>query len=89
VLPELQAIAELTDTEAIKEAVKSGMGVSYVSKMAIVHELANNSLKCLNIEGLPNITRSFYIVTKRGKTISPQVKAFLDIIDKWRRHEKR
>ncbi|HNS14678.1 MAG TPA: selenium metabolism-associated LysR family transcriptional regulator [Syntrophorhabdaceae bacterium] len=89
VLPELQAVAELTDTEAIKEAVKSGMGVSYVSKMAIVHELANNNLKCLNIEGLPNITRSFYIVTKRGKTISPQVKAFLDIIDKWRRHEKR
>lgn len=89
VLPELQVIAELTDTEAIKEAVKSGMGVSYVSRMAVVHELANKNLKCLNIEGLPNIMRSFYIVTKKGKTISPQVKALLDITDKWRRHEKR
>lgn len=89
VLPELQIIAELTDTEAIKEAVKNGMGVSYISKMAIVDELANNSLKCLNIEGLPNIVRSFYIVTKKGKTISPQVKALLDIVDKWRKHEKR
>lgn len=89
VFPELQVIAELTDTEAIKEAVKSGMGVSYVSKMAIVHELANNNLKCLNIEGLPNIVRSFYIVTKKGKTISPPIKALLDIVDKWRKHEKR
>jgi DNA-binding transcriptional LysR family regulator len=89
VLPELQIVAELTDTEAIKEAVKNGMGISYISKMAIVHELANNNLKCLNIEGLPNIVRSFYIVTRKGKTISPQVKALLDIIDKWRKHEKR
>ncbi len=89
VLPELQIVAELTDTEAIKEAVKNGMGISYISKMAIVHELANNNLKCLNIEGLPNIARSLYIVTKKGKTISPQVKALLDIIDKWRKHEKR
>jgi DNA-binding transcriptional LysR family regulator len=89
VLPELQVIAELTDTEAVKEAVKSGMGVSYISKMAIVHELANNNLKCLNIEGLPNIVRSFYIVTKKGKAISPPIKALLDIVDKWRKHEKR
>ncbi|OPY79731.1 MAG: HTH-type transcriptional activator CmpR [Syntrophorhabdus sp. PtaU1.Bin058] len=88
VLPGLQVVAELTDTEAIKEAVKNGMGISYISKMAIVHELANNNLKCLNIEGLPNIVRSFYIVTKKGKTIAPPIKALLDIIDKWRRHEK-
>jgi DNA-binding transcriptional LysR family regulator len=88
-LTELQVIAELTDTEAIKEAVKNGMGIAYISKMAITHELANSTLKCLNIEGLPDMTRSFYIVAKTGKTISPQVKAFLDIIEKWRKHEKR
>lgn len=89
ILSGLQVVAELTDTEAIKEAVKNGMGISYISKMAIVHELANNNLKCLNIEGLPNIVRSFYIVTKKGKTIAPPIKALLDIIDKWRKHEKR
>ena len=74
--------------EAIKEAVKSGMGISYISNMAIVDELAAGTLKRLSIHGFPEIKRSFYIISRKGKTILPQVKALLEIIDKWRKHEK-
>jgi hypothetical protein len=28
------------------------------------------------------------MVTKKGKTPLPQVKAFMDILEKWRKHEK-
>jgi DNA-binding transcriptional LysR family regulator len=87
-LADLTVIAELTDTEAIKEAVKSGMGISYISNMAIVDELAAGTLKRLSIHGFPEIKRSFYIISRKGKTILPQVKALLEIIDKWRKHEK-
>jgi DNA-binding transcriptional LysR family regulator len=87
-IADLTIIAELTDTEAIKEAVKNGMGISYISKMAIVDELATGKLERLFIQGFPEIKRSFYIISRKGKTILPQVKALLDIIDKWRKHEK-
>lgn len=87
-MADLTVIAELTDTEAIKEAVKNGMGMSYISKMAIVDDLAAGKLKQLAIQGFPEIKRSFYIITRKGKTLSPQVKALLDITDKWRKHEK-
>jgi DNA-binding transcriptional LysR family regulator len=87
-LADLTVIAELTDTEAIKEAVKSGMGISYISKMAIVDEIATGKMKCISIQGFPEIKRSFYIISRKGKTMLPQVKALLEIIEKWRKHEK-
>jgi DNA-binding transcriptional LysR family regulator len=87
-MADLTVIAELTDTEAIKEAVKNGMGMSYMSKMAIVDDLAAGKLKQLAIQGFPEVKRSFYIITRKGKTLPPQVRALLDIIDKWRKHEK-
>lgn len=85
---ELNIIAELSDNEAIKEAVKSGMGMAYISKMAVKAELASGTLREVTIQGLPDIKRSFFIITRKGKTILPQVKALVEIIDKWRKHEK-
>ncbi len=84
----LRVAAEVSDTEAIKEAVKAGMGVSYISKMAITNELASGTLKSFSVRGLPEIKRSFYLITRKGKTLLPQVKALLEIIDHWRKHEK-
>ena len=87
-ISDLTIIAELTDTEAIKETVKNGMGISYISKMAIVEELAEKKLKRLSVRGFPDIKRSFYIITRKGKTALPQVKALLEIIAQWRKDEK-
>jgi DNA-binding transcriptional LysR family regulator len=85
---DLKIVAELTDTQAIKESVKNGMGMAYISKMAVTDELARGTVKHLHVEGFPEIKRSFYMVTKRGKTPLPQVKALIEIIDGWRKHGK-
>jgi DNA-binding transcriptional LysR family regulator len=85
---DLKTVAELTDTQAIKEAVKCGMGLAYISRMAITDEVARGELKVLRVEGLPDIKRSFYVVTKKGKSALPQVGAFLSVLDKWRKNEK-
>ena len=77
----LTVVAELTDNQAIKEAVKNGMGMSYISKLAIVDELATGKLKRIAIQGFPEIKRSFYVISRKGKTTPPQVKALLEIID--------
>ena len=85
---DLKTVAELTDTQAIKEAVKCGMGIAYISRMAITDELARNEVKVLHVTGLADIKRSFYVVTKKGKSALPQVGAFLNVLDKWRKDER-
>lgn len=85
---DINIVAELSDNEAIKEAVKKGMGMAYISRMAVAAELASGTLREVRIQGLPEIKRSFFIITRKGKTILPQVKALMEIIDKWRKHEK-
>jgi len=86
---DLSIVAELSDNEAIKEAVRNGMGMAYISKMAVAGEIASGRLKQVTIQGLPDIKRSFYIITRKGKAILPQVKALMEIIDQWRKHEKK
>ena len=85
---ELKTVGEFTGTQAIKEAVRAGMGIAYISRMAIKDELAHRMVKLLSVEDFPEIKRTFYTVTKRGKTPLPQTKALMDILDKWGEHAK-
>ena len=82
-------MAELSDNEAIKQAVMSGMGMAYISKLAVEGLIRDGMVKKIAIEGFPEIKRSFFIITRKGKTILPQVKVLIEIIDKWRKHEKK
>lgn len=77
----LRVTVELTDTEAIKELLKNGMGMAYISRMAVHEELTKGILKILRIPGFSGIKRSFFIVTKKGKTVLPQAKALVDTIE--------
>ncbi len=84
----LKIVAELTDTEAIKEAVKHGLGIAYISRMAIESELKNGDIKIIQIEGLGELKRSFFVISKKGKTTLPHVRALMDTMDTWRKNEK-
>jgi len=84
----LNMVAELSDNEAIKQAVMNGMGMAYISRIAVAGEVAAGKLREVSVRGLPEIKRSFFTITRRGKTILPQVKVLMEIIDKWRRNEK-
>ncbi|MHB8109117.1 MAG: selenium metabolism-associated LysR family transcriptional regulator [Syntrophorhabdaceae bacterium] len=84
----LNIVAELSDNEAIKQAVMNGLGMAYISKLAVAREMGEGTFKKVTIEGIPEIRRSFFVITRKGKAVLPQVKVLLEIIDKWRRHEK-
>ncbi len=84
----LNIIAELSDNEAIKQAVMNGMGMAYISKLAADRPIRDGMVKKVAIEGVPEIKRSFFIITRKGKTILPQVKVLMEIMEKWRKHEK-
>ena len=87
-MTDLRVVAELTDTEAIKEAVKSGMGISYVSKMAVNGDIMQGNMKVMRVQGMGDLRRSFYLVSRKGKSLLPQVKALIEIIDRWKEHDK-
>ena len=85
---DFNVIAELGDTQAVKGAVKEGMGLAYLSRRAISEELARKTLKVLTVEGVPAIRRSFYTVLKKGRSQTPQVEALLKTIQEWKKNEK-
>lgn len=85
---DLQVVAELTDTEAIKEAVKSGMGISCVSKMAVNGALSQGHMIVMEVTGMEDLKRSFFLVNRKGKSLLPQVKALIEIIDRWKEYDK-
>ncbi|RPI78561.1 MAG: LysR family transcriptional regulator [Desulfobacteraceae bacterium] len=75
----LKVVARLGSSTAVKQGIKSGLGVSILSKVAVAAELAEGSLKALKIKGL-DLGRSFYLICDRRRTVSPPCQAFLDFL---------
>jgi DNA-binding transcriptional LysR family regulator len=79
----LNVVAELGSSEAVKEAVIAGLGVSVISVHAIRRELKSGILAALAIDGCP-IERSFYLIYRRQFDLMTHHKIFLDFIRTYR-----
>jgi DNA-binding transcriptional LysR family regulator len=66
---------QMTRNEAIKQAVRAGLGLSVVSLHTIELELAAHKLVLLDAEGFP-LLRQWHLVYRRGKRLSPAARAF-------------
>ncbi|KAF0123659.1 MAG: LysR family transcriptional regulator [bacterium] len=75
----LKVIAEMGSTEAIRQGIKAGLGVSILSKRAVEDELRFGVLREVNIQGL-ELIRHFYIVFYKGRTKSPLIETFLGFL---------
>lgn len=75
----LKIIGEMGSTQAIKQAVKAGVGLSIISKRAVEEECHHGILWCVRIKELP-VSRHFFIVVHRDRTRSPLCEAFLDFL---------
>ncbi|HHL40068.1 MAG TPA: LysR family transcriptional regulator [Deltaproteobacteria bacterium] len=71
--------ASLGSTQALKEGVKSAMGLAFISRMAVAEELRSGTLKAVEVKGL-NLDRSFYVITHRLRFLSPIAVSFLDFL---------
>jgi DNA-binding transcriptional LysR family regulator len=76
----LRIVGEMGSTQAIKQAVRAGVGLSVISRLAIEDECGAGHLKALRIEGA-TISRAFYLVTHRERTRSPLATAFLAFLE--------
>jgi DNA-binding transcriptional LysR family regulator len=76
---ELQISARFGSSTAVKEGIKSGLGLSILSAKAIDTELKTGILKCLQVEGIP-MSRNFYLIRNKLRIASPACKAMLDFL---------
>jgi len=70
---------EMSSSEAIKQAVRAGLGLGVVSTHTLEMELALKRLAVLNVEDFP-IMRHWYMVYRRDKRFSAIGRAFHDFI---------
>ena len=71
---------EMGSTQAIKQAVRAGIGISLISKRAVEDECRASLLFCLEVQDL-RIARAFSLVTHRDRTRSPLAQAFVDFVE--------
>ena len=79
ILNKFNIVAQLGNTEAIKEGIKAKLGISILSKCAIHDELKFGLMKYIPIKGL-SFRRYFYIVQNRLRSTLPLVTAFKDFL---------
>ena len=68
---------ELSDDEAIREAILAGLGISIMSRFTLGLEPEPSRLICLDVEGFP-LENHWYFAYPIGKQLSPTARAFME-----------
>lgn len=76
---EIRPYMELGSTEAIKQGVMAGLGISVMPRHAVRIEAKYGHLAILNVEGFP-LSRDWYIAKMQDKVLMPPAVAFLDFL---------
>ena len=74
-LSDFRVVGEMGSTQAIKQGVKAGVGISLISKRAVAEECQHGTLHCVKVKDL-RFSRAFYLVTSTTRTRSPLAEAF-------------
>ena len=70
---------ELTSNEAVKQAVKAGLGMSIMPLIGLKHELEAGELTLVPIDGLP-VRTQWQLISLKGKRHGPVAEAFKNFI---------
>jgi len=75
----LNIVARLGSSTAVKEGIKSGLGISILSLRALDTELKTGIIKAVKIEHL-TMLRKFYLIRDKRRNVSPLCRAILDFL---------
>jgi DNA-binding transcriptional LysR family regulator len=78
-LAQLNVCAEMGSSEAVKEAVLTGLGVSVISAYAVAREMARKLLFAIPFPGF-SIERNFYLIHQRRLEMTALQKMFVDFL---------
>lgn len=79
-LHELNVALELGSNAAIKDAIRRGLGVAFLSRMTVRKEFDSRELETVEVEGL-DLTREFYLVYDRRRPLPPVANSFLHFLE--------
>jgi DNA-binding transcriptional LysR family regulator len=79
-LDAFRVAAEIGSTQAVKQAVRAGVGITIISKRAVEDECRAGLVSCVKVRDL-KVARSFYLVTHRERTRSPLAEAFVAFVE--------
>lgn len=71
--------AQMGSTEAIRQAIKSNIGVSILSRLAVSDDLETGRLAAIKIQGV-SFKRHFYLVHAKHRTPTPAGRVFIDFL---------
>jgi DNA-binding transcriptional LysR family regulator len=78
----LEAVIEMDNPEAVKQAVQAGVGVAFLSRSAAMMELKAETLVAVTVRGL-SIKRELKIVYRKEKHLSRAAKAFIEVAQRY------
>src|SRR4030042_6496823 len=76
-LKQLNQVTKMGRTSSVKEGVKEGLGLAFLPQRAVEEELHQGLLCQIRLGEIGAIVRQLYIVSQRGRTLSPAGMAFL------------
>ncbi len=74
-VPHFQVVAEVGSNEAVRQGVRSRIGVAILSSLSVAEDIERGNLVMVPIEGV-SMPRSFYLVQRRNRQLSPLATAF-------------
>jgi DNA-binding transcriptional LysR family regulator len=73
----LNVVAEISGTEAVRQAVKARIGISILSSHAVREDMERNSLYVVPLKRIC-IQRPFFLARRKNRELSPLCRAFLE-----------
>jgi DNA-binding transcriptional LysR family regulator len=71
----LRIVGEIGSSQAIKQAVKAGMGITIISRLAVEEDCRQGLIAFLRVRDLA-VTRAFHLLTHKERSRSPVAEAF-------------
>ena len=76
----LNIVAEMGSTTSVIQGIKSGLGLSVLSPVAVAENLAAGRLAALKIKDI-SLKRAFYLTRHKDRTLSPLGEAFAAFLE--------
>jgi len=75
-LSKISVVAEMGSTEAVRQGIKAKIGISILSRHAVVEDIEHGLLTGVDIENI-RFSRPLYLIQRRNRQMSPLCTAFL------------
>ncbi len=75
----LKEVAEIGSTAAVKKAIQSGLGISFLSKQAVTDNVQRGEMALVDVEGF-DLTRPFYLIKRKNRELSPVAAVFMNFL---------